>query len=245
MATLAKGLAVIRAFGSERPRLTLSQAATIVGLSRATARRIFRTLLELGYVEQDGRDFSLTPRVMELGFSFLAAQSWIDRLAPLLRTLCEDISETCSASVLQGQEIVYVARVQTPRILTSAIAVGARFPAWHTAMGRMLLGALSEEERWRRLRAARVEPFTPATITDRDALFERVREDRERGFSIVDEELERGLRSIAVLLTTRRGRVLGAIDVSVHSNRVTRNEMRDRFLPRVREIGTRIRQSTE
>jgi IclR family pca regulon transcriptional regulator len=245
MATLAKGLAVIRAFGSEHPRLTLSQAAANVGLSRATARRILLTLSELGYVEQDGRDFSLTPRVMELGFSYLAAQSWIDRLAPLLRALGEDISETCSAAVLQGQEIVYVARAQTPRILTSAIAVGARFPAWHTAVGRMLLGPLTDDELWRRLRAARFEPFTPATITDLGALFGRVREDGERGYSIVDEELERGLRSISVLLTTRRERALGAIDVSVHSNRTTRNEMRDRFLPRLREIARQIQQSSE
>ena len=245
MATLAKGLAVIRAFGSERPRLTLSQAAAIVGLSRATARRILLTLSELGYVEQDGRDFSLTPRVMELGFSYLAAQSWIDRLTPLLRTLSEDISETCSAAVLQGQEIVYVARAQTPRILTSAIAVGARFPAWHTAMGRILLGSSTDDELWRHLRAARFEPFTPATITDIGALFERVREDRERGYSIVDEELERGLRSISVLLTTRRERALGAVDVSVHSNRTTRNEMRDRFLPRLREIARQIQQSSD
>jgi IclR family pca regulon transcriptional regulator len=245
MSTLAKGLAVIRAFGADRPRLTLSQAGAAVGLSRATARRVLRTLSALGYVEQDGRDFSLTPSVMELGFSYLAAQSWIDRLGPLLRALSEDIAETSSAAVLQGQDIVYVARTQTPRILTSAIAVGARFPAWHTAMGRMLLGSLSEDERWRRLRAARIEPFTPATITDLGALFERVREDRERGFSIVDEELERGLRSISVLLTTRRGRAIGAIDVSVHSNRTTRNEMRDRFLPRLREIALQIQQSTD
>jgi IclR family pca regulon transcriptional regulator len=245
MATLAKGLAVIRAFGAERPRLTLSQAAVAVGLSRATARRILLTLTGLGYVEQDGRQFFLTPRVMELGFSYLATQSWIDRVLPLLQTLSEDVAETCSASVLQGNDIVYVARVQTSRIMTSAVAVGTHLTAWHTAMGRIMLGALADDELRRRLRAARVGSYTPGTITDFGALLERVAEDKARGFSIVDEELERGLRSISVILTTRRDRVMGAIDVSAHANRTTRNEMRDRFLPRLRDIARQMAQSPE
>jgi IclR family pca regulon transcriptional regulator len=245
MATLAKGLAVIRAFGAERPRMTLSRAAAEVGLSRAAARRILLTLLELGYVEREGREFALTPAVMELGFSYLAAQSWIDRLTPMLRALGEELGETCSAAVLRGQDIVCVARVETSRLLTSAIAIGSRLPAWHTAMGRMLLGTLSDDELWRRLRAARVDPFTPGSITDLEALFARVREDRERGFSIVDEELERGLRSIAVLLTTRRGRAIGAIDVGVHSQRFTRVELRERFLPRLIDVAGRVRQATD
>ena len=245
MATLAKGLAVIRIFGADRPRVTLSQAAAAVGLSRATARRVLRTLAQLGYVAQEGRDFSLAPRVLELGFSYLAAQSWIDRALPLMKALSEDIDETCSASVLQGSEIVFVARVPTRRIMTSAIAVGARLSAWHTAMGRVQLGVLSDEELWRRLRATRIEPFTPSTITDLRALFERIKEDRQRGFSIVDEELERGLRSISVALTTRRGRPIGAIDVSVHASRTTRSEMREHFLPRLGDIARQLALSTD
>jgi IclR family pca regulon transcriptional regulator len=245
MATLAKGLAVIRAFGIDRPRLTLSQAAAAVGLSRATARRVLRTLSQLGYVAQEGREFSLAPRVLELGFAYLAAQSWIDRALPLMKALSDDIAETCSCSALQGSEIICVARAPTRRIMTSAIAIGARLPAWHTAMGRVQLGFLADEELWRRLRAARIEAFTPSTITDLRALFERIKEDRERGFSIVDEELERGLRSISVALTTRRDRPIGAIDVSAHANRTTRNEMRERFLPRLREIARQVAISTD
>lgn len=243
--TLAKGLAVIRSFGAERPRQTLSQAATAVGLSRAAARRVLLTLGELGYVELQGRDFSLAPRVLELGFSYLAAQSWIDRALPLMKALSEDIAETCSASVLQGSEVVYVARAQTRRIMTSAIAVGARLPAWHTSVGRIQLGFLPEEELWLRLRAARLQPHTPSTITDLRALIERIREDHERGFSIVDEELEKGLRSISVALMTRRERPIGAIEVSTQANRVTRNEMRELFLPRLREIAQRIALTTD
>jgi IclR family transcriptional regulator, pca regulon regulatory protein len=240
MATLAKGLAVIKAFGAERPSLTLSQAAAAVGLSRATARRVLRTLAELGYVEQDGRNFALAPRVLELGFSYLSGQSWIERAQPLMKTLSEEVQESCSASVLQGAEIIYVARVQTRRIMTSTIAVGTRLTAFHTSMGRIQLGYLADDELWRRLRAARIEPMTPSTITDLRALFDRIKGDHDRGFSIVDEELEKGLRSISVALTSRRGRPIGAINVSAHSNRTTRNEMRDRFLPRLREIASQV-----
>src|SRR5579872_1830690 len=240
MATLAKGLAVIEAFGAERPTLTLSQAAAAVGLSRATARRVLRTLAELGYVEQDGRLFALAPRVLELGFSYLSGQSWIERAQPLMKALSEELQESCSAAVLQGSEIIYVARVQTRRIMTSTIAVGTRLTAFHTSMGRIQLGYLADEELWRRLRGARIEPMTPSTITDLRALFDRIKEDYDRGFSIVDEELEKGLRSISVALTSRRGRPIGAINVSAHSNRTTRNEMRDRFLPRLRDIAQQV-----
>jgi IclR family pca regulon transcriptional regulator len=129
--------------------------------------------------------------------------------------------------------------------MTSAIAVGARLPAWHTSVGRIQLGFLPEEELWLRLRATRLQPHTPSTITDLRALIERVREDHERGFSIVDEELEKGLRSISVALMTWRERPIGAIEVSTQANRVTRNEMRELFLPRLREIAQRIALSTD
>jgi IclR family pca regulon transcriptional regulator len=231
MATLAKGLAVLRAFGETSPTMTLSEAAAAVGLSRATARRILRTLAGLGYVEQNGRSFCLAPRVLELGFRYLSTQSWIDRALPLMRNISQALEESCSASILQGTEIVYVARVPTRRIMSSAIAVGTRLPAFHTSMGRVQLGFLDTEELWRRLHSARIKPLTPSTIVDLKSLVERIQADRAQGFSIVDEELERGLRSIAVPLTSRSGRIVAALNVSAHSNRTTRNEMRERFLP--------------
>jgi IclR family pca regulon transcriptional regulator len=240
MATLAKGLAVLRAFGEERPTMTLSEAAAAAGLSRAAARRILRTLTDLGYVQQDGRAFALAPRVLELGFRFLSTQSWIDRVLPLMRGISEALQESCSAAVLQGMEIVYVARVPTRRIMSATIAVGTRLPAFHTSMGRIQLGFLDEAEIWRRLHSAKVEPLTPSTITDLKALVDRIQNDRAQGFSIVDEELERGLRSIAVPLLARSGRVLAALNVSAHANRTTRNEMRERFLPRLREAARQI-----
>jgi IclR family pca regulon transcriptional regulator len=240
MTTLAKGLAVLSAFGRERPSMTLSEAAGVAELSRATARRVLLTLSELGYVVQDGRQFSLSSRVLDIGFAYLSAQDWIDRVRPLLRELSERIGETCSASILQGTDIVYVARVPTRRIMSTALSVGSRLPAFHTSLGRIQLGFLDDIETWRRLKSIRIDAFTPSTITDLQALVERIRADHTQGFSIVDEELERGLRSIAVAIVNREGEALGAINISTHTTRATRNELRERFLPELSAIAARI-----
>jgi IclR family transcriptional regulator, pca regulon regulatory protein len=240
MTTLAKGFAVLGLFGRERPSLTLSEAAAATDLSRATARRILRTLTALGYVEQQGREFSLAPGILKLGFSYLSAQNWIERARPLMKELSERFHESCSAAILQGTDVVYVARVPAGRIMSVAISIGSRLPAFHTAIGRVQLGFLDDEEIWRRLRSLRIESYTPSTIIDVQALFERVRADREQGFSIVDEELERGLRSIAVPVVDRVGQAVGALNLSTHSTRTTRNEMRERFLPALRATAGQI-----
>ena len=240
MATLAKGLAVLGCFGKQRPVMTLSQAALAANVSRATARRILRTLAELGYVEQRGREFSLSPNILQLGFAYLATQNWIERAVPLMKDLSERVRESCSAAILQGTEVVYVARVPTRRIMSVGISVGSRLPAFHTAVGRVQLGFLDPSEVWRRLKSLRLEPMTPSTITDLQALFERIRDDHAQGFSIVDEELERGLRAIAVPIVDRQGEVVAALNLSTHSTRVTRNEMRDRFLPELRAVAAQI-----
>jgi IclR family pca regulon transcriptional regulator len=240
MTTLAKGLAVLSAFGRERPTMTLSEAAGVADLSRATARRVLRTLNELGYVVQEGRQFSLSSRVLDIGFAYLSAQDWIDRARPLLRELAERIGETCSASILQGTEIVYVARVPTRRIMSTALSVGSRLPAFHTSLGRIQLGFLDDIEIWRRLKSVRIDAYTPATITDLQALFERVRADHAQGFAIVDEELELGLRSIAVPVINRVGQALGAINVSTHTTQATRNALRERFLPELMTLAARV-----
>jgi IclR family transcriptional regulator, pca regulon regulatory protein len=244
MATLAKGLAVLGCFGKLQPTMTLSEAAAATKVSRATARRILRTLTELGYVEQNGRQFSLSPNILRLGFAYLSTQNWIDCAQPLMKELSERLRESCSASILQDTEIVYVARVPTRRIMSSVLSVGSRLPAFHTAMGRAQLGFLDQAEIWRRLKSLRIEAYTPSTITDLQALFDRVCEDHERGFSIVDEELERGLRSIAVAIVDRSGDAMGAVSLSTHSARTTRNEMRDRFLPALRMMAEQIVLST-
>jgi IclR family transcriptional regulator, pca regulon regulatory protein len=243
MATLAKGLAVLGCFGKERPTMTLSEAAAATHLTRATARRILRTLAELRYVEQRGREFSLSPNILKLGFAYLATQSWVERAQPLLRELSERLHESSSAAILEGSEIVYVVRVPARRIMSATITVGSRLPAFHTALGRVLLGYLDEAEIWRRLKSRRINAYTPSTITDLQALFDRVRADREQGFAIVDEELERGLRAIAVPIVDRAGQALGAINVSTHAARTTRNEMRAHFLPALKAVAEQVQMS--
>jgi len=242
MSTLAKGLKVLASFGEHRPTLTLSEAAALVGLSRAAARRVLRTLTSLGYVVQHGRKFALAPRVLELGFGFLATQSWIDLIEPHMKTLSQTVDESCSAAILQGNEIVYVARMPAPyRLLSTTLAVGTRLPAFHTSLGRIQLGFLDEAELWNRLRSIRLTPYTPSTIVHPAALVERIQSDHEHGFSIVDEELERSLRSIAVAIVTRSGRAMGAINVSSNAARMTRVELRERVLPQLVAIRDRVK----
>ena len=244
MASLAKGLAVLGAFGEHRPTMSLTEAALVAGLSRAAARRVLLTLAELGYVEQNGRDFTLAPRILELGFAYLSIQPWIERAEPLMKALSAELQEACLAATLHGAEIVFVARVPAPYwIMSPNTAVGTRLPAFHTALGRAQLGFLPEAEIWNRLRSVRVQPFTANTIVDPGALVERVQADRAQGFSIVDEELENGLRAIAVPVVTRSGRLIGAINLSAHAGRTTRNEMRDLYLPRLRDVAAKISQS--
>jgi IclR family pca regulon transcriptional regulator len=240
MTTLAKGFAVLALFGRQRPSLTLSEAAVETGLSRATARRILRTLTVLGYVAQEGRQFALAPGILNLGFSYLAAQNWIERARPLMKELSERFHESCSAAILQGTEVVYVARVPARRIMSVAISIGTRLPAFHTSIGRIQLGFLDDAELWRRLRSVRLEAYTPSSIIDLQALVERVQADHAQGFSIVDEELERGLRSIAVPIVDRAGQAVAALNLSTHSTRTTRSELRERFLPALREAAGQV-----
>jgi IclR family pca regulon transcriptional regulator len=240
MATLAKGLAVLGSFDKQRPTMTLSQAAQVAGLSRATARRVLRTLTALGYVEQNGREFSLSSGILKLGYAYLATQNWIEQATPLMRQLSEQFHESCSAAILQGTEIVYVARIPARRIMSVTLAVGTRLPAFYTSLGRVQLGFLDKDELWRRLKSLCLESFTPSTIIDMQALFDRIQDDHAQGFSIVDEELERGLRSIAVPILDRAGQAVAGLNLSTHSTRTTRNELRERFLPSLRTVAEQV-----
>jgi IclR family pca regulon transcriptional regulator len=241
LGALAKGLAVLSAFGPARPSMSLTDAAAVAGLSRAAARRVLLTLCELGYVDQKGRDFTLSPRILDLGFSYLAILSWVERVEPLLKELSAEFQEVATAATLHGVEAVVVAHSPAPAwIMSSSMSVGTRFPAFHSALGRIQLGYLDEPEIWRRVHQARIEPYTPSTIVDFGALVERVKADREQGFSLVDEELEKGLRALAVPLVSHSGRLVGAINLSSHTARTTRNELRDRHLPRLKAVAAAI-----
>src|SRR5690242_19673881 len=168
--SLDRGLAVIRAFGPDQERLSLSEVARATGLTRAASRRFLLTLVKLGYVRNDGREFSLRPRVLELGYAYLSGLALPEVAAPHMEELVAKLHESSSISVLDGLHIVYVVRVPTKRIMTVAISVGTRFPAFATSMGRVLLAALPDDELDRYLAEATLERFTARTVTDPDRL---------------------------------------------------------------------------
>ena len=213
--SLARGLSVIAAFDAAQPVMTLSDVARHTGLTRATARRFLLTLESLGYVRSDGRMFELTPRVLQLGYSYLSALSLPQIASPHLKRLSDTLQESTSMSVLDGQDIVYVARVATHRIMTVAIAVGTRFPAYATSMGRVLLAGLSAKELGEYLSTAELSPLTRRTTTERVALAQQLHRVRELGYAVVDQELEVGLRSAAVPVRDLTGRTVAAINVSM------------------------------
>src|SRR6266567_9590646 len=229
--SLDRGLAVIRAFGPDRERLSLSEVARATGLTRAAARRFLLTLVKLGYVRSDGREFSLRPRVLELGYAYLSGLALPEVAAPQLEELVARLHESSSISVLDGHHVVYVARVPTKRIMTVAISVGTRFPAYTTSMGRVLLAALSEPELERYLAEATFEAFTSRTVTDPDRLRAIVREVARQGYAIVDQELEEGLRAIAAPIRGAADVGTAAINVSAHASRVSMAAMRSEILP--------------
>lgn len=229
--SFARGLAVITAFDAEHPELTLSDVARRAGLPRAAARRFLLTLETIGYVRSDGRTFALTPRVLELGFSYISALSLPEIVQPNLEALSREVDESVSAAVLDETDIVYVARVPTRRIMSVRITIGTRFPAYATSMGRVLLGGLPDASLEAVLEASDLRDLTGRTLTDRSALADEVRSVREQGWSLVDGELEPGLRSIAVPLHARDGRVVAALNVSTSATRDSIDHVRDAYLP--------------
>jgi IclR family transcriptional regulator, pca regulon regulatory protein len=229
--TLERGLSVIRAFGDDAAELTLSEVARATGLDRAAARRFLLTLVDLGYMHHDGRRFRLTPRVLELGYSYLSSLSLPDVAEPHLERLVGEIGESSSLSVLDGEDIVYVARVPVSRIMTVSINVGTRFPAYATSMGRVLLAGLSKPELDRHLASAKLEQLTARTITDASALRSELDRIRAQGWAMVDQELEEGLRSVAAPIHDRGGRVVAAVNASAQAGRRTIESMRRDLLP--------------
>ena len=230
--SLERGLAVIRAFDGENPRLTLSDVSRRTGLTRAAARRFLLTLVELGYVHHDGRQFSLRPSVLDLGFAYLSSMALPEVAMPHMETLVATVQESSSMSVLDGESIVYVARVPTRhRIMTVSIAVGTRFPAYATSMGRVLLAGLSPADLDKLVADLDLQSYTEATVHDIDELRGILDITRQRGYAVVDQELESGLRSAAAPVRDDTGSVIAAINVSVHATRATIEEIEERIVP--------------
>jgi len=238
--SFARGLAVLRSFGADAPAQTLSGAAARSGMTRAGARRILLTLQQLGYVDVEGRLFRLTPKVLELGFAYLGSQP-VWRLAqPAMEELVQDLHEPCSAAVLDGDDIVYVLRVPANKIMAISLGVGSRLPAYCTSMGRVLLADLPAPARRERVARMALAARTGRTVTDPAQLLAILDQVRREGHALVHGELEEGLVSLAAPIVNRAGRVVAAINVSAHDQRMPPQEMRARLLPRLLEAAARI-----
>jgi IclR family pca regulon transcriptional regulator len=227
--SLARGLAVIRAFDATHPDLSLTDVAHRTAIPPAAARRFLRTLETLGYVRSDGRRFSLTPRVLELGFSYLSALSLPEVMQPHLERLSRVVDKSVSAAVLAGNEIVYVARVPTRRIMTVGITIGTRFPAYATSMGRVLLAQLSVDEQ--RAALADAEPLTEHATADTATLLAEFARVRDQGWALVDSELESGLRAVAAAIGDGIGGAAAAINISTSASRASMEQLREHHLP--------------
>ena len=238
--SLERGLAVLSVFSATNPSLTLSEAAVLTGLSRATARRILHTFVTLGYVRTDGKNFEPTPKVLDLGYAYLSSLQLGEIALPSMEALSEKVHESVSIGVLDGHEIVYVARVPTTRIMSISLALGSRLPAHCTSLGRVLLAGLPPEEVAAFLLSVELTARTERTITGVDALAERLVETARLGYAIVDEELEDGVRSLAVPIRDRSGRVVAALNVGTQVGRVPMKQLRGEFLPQLLKAAAEI-----
>ena len=243
VSSLARGLEVLRAFNRTRRKMTLSEVAAETGNTRAGARRILLTLVHEGYAVADGKLFDLTPQVLELGYSVLSSKGAWDIARPFIDHLSEEIRESVSAAVLDKFDVVYVSGAQYHRVISVGITVGARFPSHCTATGRVLLAEQPPENWPGMLQNIPLTRMTDRTVTDRVA-FRRVLEDvREKGWSLVDQELETGLMSIAVPLRNSAGQLVGAINVGVPTVRMSAGEMVEFILPKLQETVLHISQA--
>jgi IclR family pca regulon transcriptional regulator len=238
--SLARGLAVIRAFSAAEPELTLSDVARSTGLSRAAARRFLLTLETLGYIGSTGRMFHLRPPVLDLGYAYLSSLSLADIAQAHLQALGDQLQESCSASVLDSGDIVHIARATSGRIMAVRIELGRRIPAYATAMGRVLLAALGETELAEYLAGYERPRLTARTVSSELDLRKTLARIAKAGYAIVDQELEEGIRSVAVPIHDKQGVVVAAINTSAHTSRVTVSQLREKFLPALRATAVAV-----
>ncbi|MEU9450257.1 IclR family transcriptional regulator C-terminal domain-containing protein [Streptomyces sp. NPDC048277] len=231
--SVEKAFRLMQCFSAQQSRMTVSEAAQAAGLSRATARRLLLTFERLGFAESDGRSFGLTPRVLRLGFGYLSALPYWETAQPHMRALADELRESCSMAVLDRSEIVYVARVPAARSMSITLSTGSRLPAYATSMGRVLLASLTPDELEGALEGVELLPLTARTVTDRAVLLAELERVREQGYAVVDGEREEGVRSAAAPVRGRGGRVLAALNVSANAGRVSLEELRTEFVPRI------------
>ena len=232
MTSLARGLAVVQAFQERKRHLTIAQISHRTEIPRAAVRRCLHTLIKLGYATTDGRTYSLLPKVLTLGHAYLSSTPLAVSAQPYLDRMSDQLHEACNMATLEGDDILYIARSATvQRLISVDLSVGGRLPAYCTSMGRILLAALDDATLHEYLEHADLQAKTSRTVHDPAALLEILQQVREQGWCVVDQELEQGLRSIAVPVYDASGQVLAALNISTHAGRMSRSELEQKFLP--------------
>ena len=239
MTSLARGLLVLRCFADGEPPMTIAQASRLTGLSRPAVSRCLHTLVRLGYATQGGHGYTLRPKVLALGYAYFSSSSIAMRAQPLLDQLRDELHESCSLGVTEEDEVYYIARAEVSRIMSITLRVGSRLPLYCTSMGRVLLAARDAAGQEAYLRRTVLEPRTARTETDPVALRDVLAQVFEEGYAIVDQELEPGLRSMAVPVMGRGG-VIAALNIGTQAMRVSLPELRIRFLPVLRRVARDI-----
>jgi len=239
--SLVKGLAVIKAFNQQSPAMTLSEVAHVTGFTRAATRRFLLTLVSEGYAKQEGKIFSLTAKVLDLGFSYLSTLDIWHNAKPLMTALVEQLNESCSAAVLDGFDVVYVARVATTkRIMSITLNVGSRLPAIATSMGRVLLAGMSSSSLDNFIDSCLIEQYTEHTLTEKAALMTEIAKVKKQGYSMVEQELEIGLTSISVPVHNGAGEVVAALNVSTHMSQTARLQIFEVILPVLQQCARQV-----
>jgi IclR family pca regulon transcriptional regulator len=231
MTSLARGLAVIRAFSDQRRSLTIAQISHRTGIPRAAVRRCLHTLRQLGYVDSEANNFSLKPKILTLGYSYLSSTPLTVSAQPCLNAISRALNESCSLAMLDEGEVLYVSRSATARIMSVALNTGSRLPAYCTSLGRVLLAHLSEEALSAYFARVELKAYTDKTVVSEARIRELLAQARNNGYALVEEELEIGLRSIAVPVHGASGNVIAALNIGAQATRVSAKKMREEFLP--------------
>lgn len=231
MTSLARGLAVVRAFSDQRRSLTIAQISHKTGIPRAAVRRCLHTLKQLGYADSDANNFSLKPKMLTLGYSYLSSTPLTVSAQPCLNGISRTLNESCSLAVLDDNEVLYVSRSATSRIMSVALNTGSRLPAYCTSLGRVMLAHMPDDALKAYLDKVKLRAYTERTVVSAKRLKEILAGVRRNGFAIIDEELEVGLRSIAVPVRGASGAVVAALNVGAQASRVTSRQMEEEFLP--------------
>lgn len=240
--SLAKGLRVLKSFNEGNEKMTVSDVARISELPRAGARRLLLTMHALGYMHTDGKYYSLSPKVLELGFSYISSQNWLSLASPILEKVRDELDEAVSVTVLEKTDVVYVARFQTDRVMTVAMDIGAQKPAYCTAMGRVLLGALPETKVREVLHGSDIKAHTRHTITEITEITKAICEVRSKGYCVIDRELEESLVAISVPLKNYHGETLAAVNVCGHPSNLSLEDLETRCLRALKSATAKIAQ---